>query len=391
MMRAPTILKKIQKKHLLLLAGILALGLILRLTVFGPPEVQVARLAKRDLVAQVYGNGTVEAKVVVNIASKITGRLVEVRVDQGDLVKRGQVLAKLEASELQAQAGQAAATAEKASAAVALEQANLQKAQASLLLAEKNGRRFSALAAKELISTQEAEQYETALLLARQETARAAAALHAAGRERIAVTAALAASRARLADSLILAPEDGIIIRRDLEPGATVSAGLPIFLLANPATVWVKANVDEAQLKGVTPGQPATISLRSAPGEKFPGQVARLAWESDRVTEELEVDVAFTPIRKNFRLGEQAEVLIAVNTRQGAPSIAKAALLTRDKQRGVWLVAGNRLQFRRVVTGVEDHNFIEITSGLTDQETIVLAAPEQLQKFSDGQKVRVRK
>jgi HlyD family secretion protein len=384
-------LKKIQKKHLLLLAGILALGLILRLTVFDPLEVQVARLAKRDLVTEVYGNGTVEAKVVVNIASKITGRLVEVRVDQGDLVKRGQVLAKLDASELRAQAGQAAATAEKAAAAVALEQANLQKAQASLLLAEKNGRRFSALAAKELVSTQEAEQYETALLLARQETARAAAALHAAGRERIAATAALAASRARLDDSLILAPEDGVIIRRDLEPGATVSAGLPIFLLANPATVWVKANVDEAQLKGVTPGQPATITLRSAPGEKFPGQVARLAWESDRVTEELVVDVAFTPALENFRLGEQAEVLIAANSKQGAPSIAKAALLTRDKQRGVWVVAGNRLQFRQVVTGIADHNFVEITSGLADQETIALAAPEQLQKFSDGQKVRVRK
>jgi len=391
MMRAPTILKKIQKKHLLLLAGILALGLILRLTVFGPPEVQVARLAKRDLVTEVYGNGTVEAKVVVNIASKTTGRLLEVRVDQGDLVKRGQVLAKLEASELQAQAGQAAATAEKASAAVALEQANLQKAQASLLLAEKNGRRFSALAAKELISTQEAEQYETALLLARQETARAAAALHAAGRERIAATAALAASRARLDDSLILAPEDGVIIRRDLEPGATVSAGLPIFLLANPATVWVKANVDEAQLKGVTPGQPATISLRSAPGEKFPGQVARLAWESDRVTEELEVDVAFIPALENFRLGEQAEVLITANFKQGASTIAKATLLTRDKQRGVWVVAGNRLQFREVITGIEDHHFVEITSGLADQETIALAAPEQLQKFRNGQKVRVRK
>lgn len=390
-MQAPTMLKKIPKKHLLILAVLLALGLILRLTVFGPPEVQVARLAKRDLVAQVYGNGTVEAKVVVNIASKITGRLVEVCVDQGALVKRGQVLAKLDASELQAQARQAAATTDKAGTAVALEQANLQKAQANLLLAEKNSRRFSALAAKELISVQEAEQYETAFLVARQETARATAALNSAGRERIAATAALAASRSRLDDSLILAPEDGVIIRRDLEPGATVTAGLPIFLLANPETVWVKANVDEAQLKGVAPGQPVTISLRSAPGEKFPGQVARLAWESDRITEELEVDVAFTPALKNFRLGEQAEVLITANSKQGASSIAKAALLTKDKQRGVWVVAGNCLQFRPVVTGIEDHHFVEITSGLSNQETVALAAPEQLQKFSEGQKVRVRK
>lgn len=389
-MQTPTMLK-IQKKHLLALAGLLAIGLILRLTVFGPPKVQVVRLTKRDLVAQVYGNGTVEAKVVVNIASKITGRLAEVSADQGDLVKRGQVLAKLDATELQAQAQQAAATAEKAAAAIALEQANLQKAQAGLLLAEKNSKRFSALAAKELVSTQEAEQYETAFLVARQEVARAAAALNSAGRERSAATAAMAASRSRLDDALILAPEDGVIIRRDLEPGATVTAGLPIFLLANPDTVWVKANVDESQLKGVAPGQPATITLRSAPGEKFPGQVARLAWESDRVTEELEVNVAFTPPLKNFRLGEQAEVLISANARQGAMSLPKAALVTRGNQRGVWMVTGNRLQFREVVIGIEDSHFVEITSGLADQEVIALAAPEQLQKFSDGRKVRVRK
>ncbi len=389
-MQTPTMLK-IQKKHLLALAGLLAIGLILRLTVFGPPKVQVVRLTKRDLAAQVYGNGTVEAKVVVNVASKITGRLAKVSADQGDMVKRGQVLAKLDATELQAQARQAAATAEKAAAAIALEQANLQKAQAGLLLAEKNSKRFSALAAKELVSTQEAEQYETAFLVARQEVARAAAALNSAGRERSAATAAMAASRSRLDDTLILAPEDGAIIRRDLEPGATVTAGLPIFLLANPDTVWVKANVDESQLKGVAPGQPATITLRSAPGEKFPGQVARLAWESDRVTEELEVDVAFTPPLKNFRLGEQAEVLISANARQGAMSLPKAALVTRGNQRGVWTVAGNRLQFREVVTGLEDSHFVEITSGLADQEAIALAAPEQLQKFSNGQKVRVRK
>ncbi|MFH1019193.1 MAG: efflux RND transporter periplasmic adaptor subunit [Pseudomonadota bacterium] len=390
MMRAPLKLK-IQKKHLLTLAGILAIGLVLRLTVFGPAKVQVVHLGKRDLVAQVYGNGTVEAKVVVNIASKITGRIAEVTADQGDLVKRGQVLAKLDATELQAQSLQAGATAAKAGAAVALEQANLQKAQASLLLAEKNSKRFSALAAKDLVSTQEAEQYETGFLVAGQEAARAAAALNSAGRERSAATAAMAASRSRLDDTLILAPEDGIIIRRELEPGTTVTAGLPIFLLANPQTVWVKANVDESQLKGMAPGQPATISLRSAPGVKFPGQVARLAWESDRVTEELEVDVAFTPPLKDFHLGEQAEVLIATESRQGAMSLPKTALPTKGKLRGVWVVEKSRLRFQEVSTGIEDDHFVEITRGLAGNEAIALAASERLAKFSNGQKIRVGK
>jgi HlyD family secretion protein len=341
---------KHKKTRFILLAVAIAAALFLRLVVFGQSRVEVVHVEKRDLVAQVYGNGTVEAKVVVNIASKITGRIAEVGADQGDVVKRGQVLAKLDLSELQAQNRQA---------------------EASLALATKNAARFKALAAKDLVSAQEAEQYQTAYLLAKE---------------------AVVASRSRLDDATIVAPEDGVIIRRDLELGATVTAGLPIFLLANPETVWVKANVDESQLKGVVPGQPATITLRSAPGEKFPGQVARLAWESDRVTEELEVDVAFTPARKNFRLGEQAEVLIATGARQGAPSLPKAALMTRGKQRGVWVVANNRLRFQEVVTGLENtQGMIEITSGLTENEAIVLAAPEKMQKFSEGQKVRVRK
>lgn len=387
----PPLKRKIQRKHLLMLAGILAIGLVMRLTVFAPPKVEVVRLTQQDLTTQIYGNGTVEAKEVVNISSKITGRLVEVAVDQGDRVKRGQVLAKLDAAELQAQSRQATATAEKAGASVALEQANLQKAQANLLLAEKNRTRFSALAAKELVSTQEAEQYETAFLVAREEAARAAAAVNSATGERGAAAAALAASRSRLDDALILAPEDGIIIRRELEAGATVSAGLPIFLLANPETVWVKANVDESQLKGVAPGQPATITLRSAPGAIFPGQVARLAWESDRITEELEVDVAFVPPLKDFHLGEQAEVLISTETRQGAQALPKTTLVTRGKLRGVWVVEDSRLRFQKVSTGVEDNHFVEITSGLAGIEAIALAAAERMAKFSDGQKVRVDK
>ncbi|MCX5875205.1 MAG: efflux RND transporter periplasmic adaptor subunit [Deltaproteobacteria bacterium] len=347
-MQLPAILKH-KKTRFILLGVIIAAALFLRLVVFGSPKIAVVHVEKRDLVAQVYGNGTVEAKVVVNIASKITGRIVEVGADQGDTVKRGQVLAKLDLSELQAQNRQA---------------------EASLALATKNATRFKALAAKELVSAQEAEQYETAYLLAKE---------------------AVVASRSRLADATIVAPEDGVIIRRDLELGATVTAGVPIFLMANPETVWVKANVDESQLKGVTPGQSATITLRSAPGEKFPGQVVRLAWESDRITEELEVDVAFTPPLSHFRLGEQAEVLIAAGARQGAPSIPKGALVAKGKQRGVWVVEGNRLRFQEVGVGLEDSKFSEITSGLAGNESIALTAPEKMPQLAEGQKVRVQK
>lgn len=389
-MTRATLTKKL--KPLLWLAVLVAVVILLRLTVFGPPKVRTVRLEKRDLVAQVYGNGTVEAKVVVNVASKITGRLFTLAVDQGETVQRGQVLASLDDSELRDQMRKAKAGVDKARAMVAVANATRQKARANLVLAEKNSQRFTALAAKDLVAAQEAEQYATAMQVAREDEALALAAIEAARRDEIAATAALGASTARLADTQILAPADGIIIRRDLEPGATVTAGLPIFLMADPKTVWLEANVDEALLQLIAPGQVAAISLRSAPEVQLPGQVARIAQESDRVTEELVVDVTFVPPLATFHLGEQADVLITASSRQGVPALPWDAVVSHDNQRGVWTVAEGRLQFKPVTIGIEDRQgFVEVTDGLDGQETVVLATAAELLKFSNGQKVRVRK
>ena len=119
--------------------------------------------------------------------------------------------------------------------------------------------------------------------------------------------------------------------------------------------------------------------------------MARLGRESDRVTEELEVDVAFTPPLKNFRLGEQSDVYIMTETRKGVPSIPSAALVTKEKKRGVWIVENGRLRFKPVTVGIEDRrNFREIVDGLDGSERVVVAPPQEMAKFSDGMKVRVQ-
>ncbi len=82
---------------------------VLKLTLLSPPAVRLVTVTNRDLAAQVYGNGTVEAKVVVDVSSKITGRIVELFADQGDHVRRGQLLAKLESDDFGQQAIQAEA------------------------------------------------------------------------------------------------------------------------------------------------------------------------------------------------------------------------------------------------------------------------------------------
>ncbi|MCM2356745.1 MAG: efflux RND transporter periplasmic adaptor subunit [Geobacteraceae bacterium] len=379
-----------RKKYLIWPLALLAAVVLLKLTVLAPPKVKVVTVERRDLTAQVYGNGTVEAKVVVGVSSKITGRIVELLADQGDTVKRGQLLARLENDDFIQQQRQSEAGLNKAAANLDVEQADLRKAKANLVLAEKNAQRFKTLAEKNLVSKLEAEQYDTACQVSREEVARCQAAIDAVRMEERANRANLGFARSKVADTLIHAPQDGVIITRDLEKGGTVTPGMPIFTLADPRTVWVKANVDESQLKGVSIGKKALITLRSAPDEQLPGQVARLGRESDRVTEELEVDVAFTPPLRNFRLGEQSDVHIVTTMKKDAPSLPAAAFVTRDKKRGVWVVANGKLTFKPVVVGIEDRrNLTEIAAGLDGGERVALGPAPEMAKFRDGMKVRV--
>ena len=379
-----------KKNYLIWLLVLVAGGVALKMTLFAPIKVTVVTVEKRDLTEQVYGNGTVEAKVVVGVSSKITGRIVELYADQGDRVKRGQLLAKLENDDFRHQEQQAEAGLSRSAATLRVEQANLQKARSNLVLAEKNAGRFKDLYAENLVSTLEAEQYDTVCQVAREEVARSEAAVEAIKMEQQVGRAGVGFARSKVADTVIYAPQDGIIITRDLEKGAAVSPGTPIFTLADPRTVWVKANVDESLLKGVAVGKKAMITLRSSQGEPFPGQVARVGRQSDRVTEELEVDVAFDVPLENFRLGEQSDVYIIAGMKKAVPSLPSAAIVTKEKKRGVWLVKSGRLTFREVTVGIIDRrNFSEVVAGLDGSERVVAAAPPEITKLKEGLKVQV--
>jgi len=378
------------KKYRLGAAAALGGLLLLKLLFFSPMSVMGVSLASQDLTAQVYGNGKVEAKVVVGVSSKITGRIVELHVDQGDVVKKGQLLARLENEDLAQQVQQASATALKGRSDREVDAATYQKAVANLELAEKNVHRFQELAAKDFVSKLEAEKYDTEYRVAKEEMRRSKAAMES---TRMGESASQANTRytvSKHGDTLIYAPQDGLVISRNLEIGAIVTPGQSIFDLTSPQTVWVKANVDESQMRGVAVGKKAVITLRSRPGEQFEGKVVRVGRQSDRVTEESEVDVGFAAVPEDFRLGEQADVYIMVAAKKGAPAIPAAAIVWKMKKRGVWTVDGSRLAYKEISGGIEDRRgFLEVTGGLGPDEVVAVAPPPEMQKFENGMRVRV--
>ena len=388
-----TVLNKLirNKKYLAGGLAVIVVIVIVKMTLLAPPQVRIVSVQKRDLTAQVYGNGTVEAKVVVAVSSKITGRIMELHADQGDHVTRGQLLATLESDDLLQQQKLSAAGVSKSAANLKVEMANLQKARANLVLAENNTRRFKSLLDSGMVSRQEAEQYENIYQVAREDVARSTAMIEAVRMEQAANRAGLGFAGSKVADTRIYAPIDGVIITRNLEKGATTIPGQTIFTLADPGTIWVSANVDESQLKGVAVGKSAVILLRSSPGEQWAGQVARLGHQSDRVTEELQVDVAFNTPRQNLRLGEQAEVYITTEAKKSAPSLPAAALVSNNRKQGVWVAENGRLRFRATTSGIKDRGgFTEITGGLDGNARVVVADPLKTAKFRDGMRVRTQ-
>ncbi|MDD2898349.1 MAG: efflux RND transporter periplasmic adaptor subunit, partial [Desulfuromonadaceae bacterium] len=111
-----------------------------------------------------------------------------------------------------------------------------------------------------------------------------------------------------------------------------------------------------------------------------------------RVTEELEVEVAFSGPLKTFRLGEQSDVYIITGTKKDAPSLPSAAIIAKDKKRGVWVIKDDRLIFKEVTIGIEDRSSLsEILAGLDAGDRVAVAPPAHMAKFKEGMKVRAAK
>jgi HlyD family secretion protein len=132
------------------------------------------------------------------------------------------------------------------------------------------------------------------------------------------------------------------------------------------------------------------ISLRSLPGRPIPGHVARIRRESDRVTEQLAVDIAFDERPERLALGQQAEATIRPPARAGATAIPLGALLRTADGPGTWTVAGGRLAFRRLRLGLVDPaGWAEVLEGVRAGEEVVLAPGRLVYPQSEGRRVAV--
>ena len=182
-------------------------------------------------------------------------------------------------------------------------------------------------------------------------------------------------------DSLqLIAPVDGVVVRRDADPGTTVVAGQSVLEVVDPASLWLNVRFDQKRAQGLRAGLAATISLRSQSEAPFAGRVARVESYADAVTEELLAKVSFTPLPANLpAIGEMAEVNVALSALPMAPAIPNAAVRRVDGLLGVWLLEDGDLRFIPVKLGAVDvQGRVQVLEGLRGGESIILYSRKSL-------------
>ena len=348
-------------------SGAIAWALYFRLI-----TVQVAH-AERGVSVQVFGLGTVEARVTSKIGFKTAGILVDLRADVGDRVSKGAVLARLDDREQKAQVARSKATVEQAEANLQKANASVQKAQANYENAKRINERRQALVQSKSASVETAETAQAAqdaalgdLNLAKSDVSVASAAISDAKAQE-------QQQEVTLDFHTLTAPYDAMVTARLKELGAALAAGEPVFTLIDPKTIWVLAFIDESKAGEIKVGERAEIVLRSHPSARLQGHVARIEPESDRVNEERRIEVAFDRIPANANLGEQAEVYITTVRLPKALLVPEAAIIGLGKNSGtVWTVEEGRLQQRQVTLG---HRLLdgryEITGGVPAGAAVV--------------------
>ena len=351
-------------------------------------SVEPYRVTKGKVTSEIMGTGTLEARYQTTVSAKIQGRITELTVDQNDHVKKGQLLAQLDEVELKQEVGIYKASLDASLATVERVKAELARSKAVFEQAERDYNRFQSLVASKSISQSDVEKTREKLSTAEADVIRSEAAVAEAIKLMKAAEERQRHSEAKLADTRILSPFDGLIIRRDREVGDIVVPGASIFRLISLQELWISAWVEESAIAGIKLGQPAKIVFRSEPTKTLVGRVFRVGKMVDRETREFQVDVVVEKLPDSWAVGQRAEVFIENSTENDVLVVPPSSIIRKNQQSGVFKIEGDKIRWSAVQVGMRSERATEITEGLTEGAVIVRGA--QKGSLRDGQQVSMR-
>lgn len=364
-------LKTVQRRTLVLAGVILALLATLvwvaaRSGPLAPIAVTEARVESLAVQPKLFGVGSVEARFTARIGPTFAGRVGRLEVQVGDRVRAGQVVGEMDPVDLDDRIRAQQALIGRAQAA-------LSEATARQSYADLQARRYEQLLAARSTS-------EELLTTKRQDLKLADAALSGAREDLARVRADHEALLAQRRNLRLVAPVDGIVTLREVEPGTTVVAGQAVLEVIDPKGLWINARIDQVSATGLAADLPARIALRSRSGEPLDGRVLRVEPKADAVTEEMLVKVVFAQVPAPLPpIGELAEVTIDLPALPEGPAIPNAAVQRQGTRLGVWRVTDDKPAFAPVRLGRADlDGRVQVLDGLSAGDRIVVYSEKAL-------------
>lgn len=361
-----------------------------------PPE-RIVKVLKGNIARSVVAIGRIEPQSKVEVKSKANGILQALLVELGDPVQEGQILAELDKDYLDAQVREARASmeAEEANLEIALaaeSRAKIEAASPELEFARRDHERAKALLGANILSQQALDEAAKAHEVSAnrkeflQASARSASAMVVQARARVAAAqAALDRAEENRRHATVRSPLKGVVLTRDTEVGDAVSsilnlgsAATLIMTLGDTSNVYVKGQVDEADIGRIQPGLPVRTTVESFPGETFQGTVTRIApmgRERDNVTT-FEVRVSIANPQGKLRVAMSANAEIVLEDRSNVLLIPEAALVyDREGKASVQVRDTAAVDgFRKVPVkvGISNGQKTEVTEGLGEGTEVVL-------------------
>jgi HlyD family secretion protein len=335
-----------------------------------PAAVRVDAVMPGTVQEEITGPGTVQSRYSVSIGSRVGGTIERVLVDVGDTVKKDQLLATLDRTELDARYRATRGAVASAEQDVALASANLAKARSDLDLARIRDERARNLIGSGVISTAEADDARGVFQASEAGEHAARAAVDARESDLARFRQEQRVAETILSYTTLKSPMAGVISRRALEPGSAVATGAVVFQVVDANSLWIATLIDQSLAGRVKLGQRAEIHLRS--GVEMSGRVSRIAYEADPVTRELEIDVAFDERPARFAIHEEADVTILGDQAQGL-TVPLDAVKFDTNGSSVFVASNGRARSRSVRLGIVGAKKAQVITGLKAGESVVLA------------------
>jgi len=361
-----------------------------------PPTVPVVKAGRTDLASDLVLTAEFEPFQQIDVMAKVAGYVRSIKVDIGDRVHDGQLLAILEIPEMEDDLTKAAAVIDQAEAEIATASDELHRAEAAHELAHLSFTRIADVLKREpgLVPQQEVDEARSRDLIAEAQVAAAKSSLRTAGQRARVARAEQARVQTLHKYTTISAPFDGVVTKRYANAGSMIQAGtasqtqaMPIVQLSQNNLLRLILPVPESAVSRVHVGEAVAVRVSSL-GRTFPGRVARFADKIQQSTRTMDTEVDVPNPALTLIPGMYAEVNLRVDERKNALSVPLDAVDRSGSSARVYTVLPvGLIHIIPVVLGLENDQRVEVRSGLQEGDVVIVGRHAGLK---DGQRVQIR-